>query len=152
MSEPVASQNQINGPVVLRIVLAVLCMIPGLMGLLVLGFLVYAFAAQGFHFIESDKELIQPYIIGSVVFIGSSVIAVGIILRYARSKRAPAASLCLALFFLIADVIGIGMMQATFDAGNGGDWLLLIIAAAFALITVSLPPFLHWWNARQPTA
>jgi hypothetical protein len=152
MSEPVASQNQSKGPVVLRIVLAVLCMIPGLMGLLVLGFLAYAFAAQGFHFIESDKEPIRPYIIGSVVFIGSSAIAVGIILRYARWKRAPAASLCLAIFFLIADLIGTGIMQATFDAGDSDSWLFLIIASAFALLAGSLPPFLHWWNARQPTA
>ncbi|CAN7648044.1 hypothetical protein [Rhizobium sp. LjRoot254] len=151
MSEPVTSQNQGNGPVVLRIVLAVLCMIPGSMGLLVLGFLVYAFAAQGFRLIESDKELTRPYIIGSVVFIGSSVIAVGIILRYARSKRAPAASLCLAIFFLIAVMIGTGMMQATFDAGDSDSWLFLIIASAFAILTGALPPFLHWWNAR-PTA
>jgi hypothetical protein len=152
MSEPSMSQNQSRGPLVLRIVLAMLCMIPGLMGLLVLGFVAYAFAAQGFRFIESDKELIQPYIIGSVVFIGSSVIAVGIILRYARWKQAPAASLCIAVFFLIADLIGIGIMQATFDPGDSDSWLFLIIAAAFGLLTCSLPPFLHWWNARQPTA
>ena len=152
MSEPVHPQHPGNGPVILRIVLALLCMIPGLMGLLVLGFLAYAFAAEGFHFIEADREPIRPYIIGSIVFIGSSVIAIGIILRYARSKRAPAASLCLAIFFLIAVMIGAGMMQATINSDDGGDWLLLIIASAFALAAGSLPPFMHWWNARPPDA
>lgn len=152
MSEPVQPQHPGHGPVILRIVLALLCMIPGLMGLLVLGFLAYAFAAQGFHFIEADKQPIRPYIIGSVFFIGSSVIAIGIILRYARSKRAPAASLCLAIFFLIAVMIGAGMMQATINSGDGGGWLLLIVAGAFALAAGALPPFLHWRNARQPSA
>jgi hypothetical protein len=149
MSEPAPSQS--NGSVVLRIVLAVFCMIPGLMGVLVLGFLAYAFAAQGYQFIEADKGPIRPYIIGSVVFTGASVTAIGIILRYARSKLAPAASLCLAIFFLMAVVIGAGIMQATLGAGDSDGWLLLIVASAFALLAGSLPPFLHWWNAR-PTA
>jgi hypothetical protein len=149
MSEPAPSQS--NGSVVLRIVLALLCMIPGLMGVLVLGFLAYAFAAQGFQFGESDKGPIRPYIVGSIVFTGASVVAIGIILRFARSRWAPAASLCLAIFFLVAVATGAGIMQATLGAGDSAGWLLLIVASASALVAGSLPPFLHWWNAR-PTA
>ena len=152
MSEPVYPQHPGNGPVVVRIVLAVLCMIPGVVGLLVLGFVAVAFTFEGFRFMDSDKEWMQLFIIGSAVFIGPSVIAVGIILRYARWKKAPAASLWLASIFLVAVVIGTGMMETTIDAGDSESWQLLIVSAAFCLVTGSLPPFLHWWNAKQPTA
>ena len=151
MSEPVQRQPD-NGPVVVRIVLAVLCMIPGVIGLLVLAFVAAAFAAQGFHFEDVEKDLMMAFIIGSAVFIGPSVIAIGIILRYARWTKAPTASLWLASIFLVADVIGTGMMETTIDAGDSESWQLLMIGSAFGIITGSLPPFLHWWNAKQPTA
>ncbi|MDB5551743.1 MAG: hypothetical protein JWL86_1727, partial [Rhizobium sp.] len=61
-------------------------------------------------------------------------------------------SLWLASIFLVADVIGTGLMESTIDPGDGESWQLLMIGSAFGLITGSLPPFLDWWNAPQSTA
>ncbi|MDB5551671.1 MAG: hypothetical protein JWL86_1655 [Rhizobium sp.] len=148
MSEPVNPQIPGNGPVVGRIVLAVLCMIPGVIGLIALVFIAAVFITEGFSFVQPERDLMVAFIIGTAFFIGPSVIAIGIILRYARWKKAPTASLWLAGIFLVADVIGTGLIETTIDPGDSGSWQLLIIGSAFGLITGSLPPFLHWWNAK----
>ena len=135
-----------------RIVLAVLCMVPGVVGLIALVFIAAVFASEDFSFVPSERDLMMAFIIGTALLIGPSVIAIGIILRYARWKKAPTASLWLASIFLVADVIGTGLIETIIDPSDSESWQLLMVGSAFGLITGSLPPFLHWWNAPQPTA
>lgn len=151
MSEPVYPQHPGNGPVVTRIVLAVLCIIPGVIGLIALGFIAAVFVTEGFSFVQPERDLMMAFIIGTALLIGPSVIAVGIILRYARWKKAATASLWLAIIFLVADVIGTGLIETIIDPGDSGSWQLLMVGSAFGLVTGSLPPFLHWWNAKPST-
>lgn len=147
MSEPQPLQGQSRAPVVIRIVLAVICMVPGVIGLLVLAAIAGIFTYEGFRFLDSDREWMQLFLIGAAFFIAPSIIVLGIILRYARWKKAPAASLVLAALYLVADVIGTGMLETTLDSGDSENRSLLIVSAVLGLLIGALPPFLHWWKS-----
>lgn len=148
MTEPASATNRSGAPVVIRIVLAVICLLPGVIGLLVLGAVAGIFIAEGFRFLDADEPWIQLFIIASAVLIAPSIILVGIILRYARWKKAPTASLVLAVLYLVADIIGAGLFERTIDPGDTETWQMLLFWSGVGLLIGALPPFLHWWKSR----
>jgi hypothetical protein len=149
MTEPASIPRESNAPVVIRIVLAVFCIIPGVIGLLLLAAIAASFVVYDFEFLSGDKPWMQAFIAGSAILIGPSVILLGIILRYARWKRAPTASLVLAIIYLLADLVGTGLFERTLEPGDTEDWQMLMFWSAVGLLVGALPPFLHWWkNSR----
>jgi len=146
MTEPASLPRQSNAPVVIRIILAVICIIPGVIGLLILAAIAANFVIEDFEFLAGDKPWMQAFIAGSAMLIAPSIICLGIILRYARWKRAPVASLVLAIIYLAADVIGTGLFERTLDPGDTETWRMLLFWSGAGLLIGSLPPFLHWWR------
>jgi hypothetical protein len=147
MSAPAVRPQDSNGPVVARIILAVICMVPGVIGILVLGAIAGAFTVEGFRFLDSDRYWMQLFLIVAACLIAPSIVLLGIILRYARWKKAPAASLFLAILYLVTDVVGVGLLENTLEPSDSENWYMLLFWAGVGLLIGALPPFLHWWNA-----
>ena len=144
--QPVSTSH---APVVLRIILAILLLVPGLVGIVVLGAVTGAWVYEGFRFLDSDRAWMPLFIIPSVAFILFSVITVGIVLRYARWRRAPQASLVLSIVSIMAIVIGYQLMLDSISADDSESPILTLLAALAGLAIASLPTFLHWWNDRS---
>ena len=147
--EPSTRIPQSNAPVVLRIILAILLLIPGLLGLAVFGFWVGSWSYQGFGFLTSDREWAPLFIIPSVVFILFSVATVGIVLRFARWRKATTASLVLSIVSVVSIVLGYQLMLDSFTPDDAESPTITLVAAIISLIVISVPPFLHWWNANK---
>ena len=148
MTGPVSVTRPSNAPVVIRIVLAVICLIPGVIGLLVLAAIAGAFIAEGFRFLETDKPWMQLFIIVSAALVAPSIILTGIILRYARWRKAPTASLVLAVVYFAADIIGAGLFERTIGPVDTETWQQLLLWSGIGLLIGALPPFLHWWKSK----
>lgn len=84
--------------------------------------------------------------------IAVALIIAGIMLRLAHWRRAPLASLCLAVLsvaFIIATYIVFSDTDTTDDSI---EIVLLQGCCIVALLAVALPPFLHWVTTKpQPT-
>ncbi|MDB5522677.1 MAG: hypothetical protein JWM58_440 [Rhizobium sp.] len=148
-NKPQATVPVSNAPVVLRILLAILLLIPGIIGLVVLGFWVVAWSYEGFRFLDSNRNWIPLFIIPSVAFILFSVATVGIVLRFARWGKAPTASLALSITSIVTIVIGYQLLLDSFNADDTESPTLTLVASIVALMIISVPPFLHWWNVRK---
>jgi len=153
MSDPVARSSQAtvpvsNAPVVLRIILAILLLIPGVIGIVVLGGLTGLWLYEGFQFSGPDRPWMPLFILPAVALVLFSVITVGIVLRFARWKAAPTASLVLAIVSAAAVVTGYQLMLDSLSSGEERFSILAI--AIVALGVAAVPPLLHWWNAPVP--
>jgi hypothetical protein len=149
MTEPTMIKNQSNAPVVLRILLAVVCLLPAAIGLLIIAAIFIAFVYEGFLFKSSDEVWMQLFIGAGAVLILLPAIVIGIILRYARWKRAPSASLVLAIIVGGTGALSSGMLQTTVISGDSESYILLMLFSIAGIAIGALPPFFHWWNARD---
>jgi hypothetical protein len=149
MTEPTRIKNQSNAPVVLRILLAVVCLLPAAIGLLIIAAIFIAFVYEGFLFKSSDEVWMQLFIGAGAVLILLPAIVIGIILRYARWKRAPSASLVLAIIVGGTGALSSGMLQTTVISGDSESYILLMLFSIAGIAIGALPPFFHWWNARD---
>jgi hypothetical protein len=149
MTEPTRIKNQSNAPVVLRILLAVVCLLPAAIGLLIIAAIFIAFVYEGFLFKSSDEVWMQLFIGAGAVLILLPAIVIGIILRYARWKRAPSASLVLAIIVGGTGALSSGMLQTTVISGDSESYILLMLFSIVGIAIGALPPFFHWWNARD---
>lgn len=149
MTEPTVVRNQSNAPVVLRIILAVICLLPAAIGLLIIAAIFIAFVYEGFLFKSSDEVWMQLFLGLAAVLVLLPAIAIGIILRYARWKRASSASLVLAITVGGAGALSSGMLQTTVMSGDSESYILLMFFSIAGIVIGALPPFLHWWNARE---
>ena len=154
MTEPTGTETRTpiprsNAPVVLRIMLAILLLIPGLLGLVVFGFWVGAWIYEGFGFLDSDRGWMPLFIIPSVAFILFSVATVGIVLRFARWGKAPTASLVLSIVSAVTIVLGYQLMLDSFTPDDTESPTLTLVASIIGLVVISVPPFLHWWKAKK---
>jgi hypothetical protein len=149
MTEPTTIKNQSNAPVVLRILLAVVCLLPAAIGLLIIAAIFIAFVYEGFLFKSSDEVWMQLFIGAGAVLILLPAIVIGIILRYARWKRAPSASLVLAIIVGGTGALSSGMLQTTVISGDSESYILLMLFSIVGIAIGALPPFFHWWNARD---
>ena len=149
MTEPAAVTRQSNAPVVIRIILAVICLLPAVIGLLTISGIFVVFVYEGFLFKSSDEVWMQLFIGLSAMLILPPAIAIGIILRYARWKRAPSASLVLAIIIGGTGALSSGMLQTTLVSDDSESYLLLMFFSIAGVVIGALPPFLHWWNARD---
>jgi hypothetical protein len=149
MTEPTTIENQSNAPVVLRILLAVVCLLPAAIGLLIIAAIFIAFVYEGFLFKSSDEVWMQLFIGAGAVLILLPAIVIGIILRYARWKRAPSASLVLAIIVGGTGALSSGMLQTTVISGDSESYILLMLFSIAGIAIGALPPFFHWWNARD---
>ena len=149
MTGPATIPSQSNAPVVIRIVLAVICLLPAVIGLLTIGAIFIAFVYEGFLFKSSDEVWMQLFIGLAAVLILLPAIVIGIILRYARWNRAPSASLVLAIIIGGTGALSTGMLQTTVVSGDFESYLMLMFFSVAGIVVGALPPFLHWWNARD---
>lgn len=149
MTEPTIDPPRNSAPVVLRIIVAVICLLPAVIGLLMIGTIFIAFVYEGFLFKPSDEVWMQLFIGFGAALVLLPAIAIGIILRYARWKKAPSASLALAVMVGITGAIGSGMLQTTVVAGDVESYILLMGFSIAGVVIGALPPFLHWWNSRE---
>lgn len=153
MSEPITSAAgeapRGNAPVVLRIILAVVCLVPAIIGLGVILVISGVFVSEGFRFSGSDEVWMQLFIGAAAVITLVPAIAIGIILRFARWNAAPQASLAVAVIVCGAGALASGMLQTTVVAGDSESYVLLMFFSIMGVLIGALPPFLHWWNARE---
>lgn len=149
MTDPATVPRQGNGPVVIRILLAVVCLLPAVIGLLTIAAIFFNFIYEGFRFTPSDEVWMQLFIgLGAILTLLPAIV-IGIILRYARWKRAPSASLVLAIIVGGAGALSSGMLQTTVVPGDTESYILLMSFSIAGVVIGALPPFLHWWNARD---
>ena len=154
MSEPASNGTEptvpvSNAPVVLRVLLSVLLLLPGMAGVAVLAGVTGIWIYEGYRFLGSDREWMALFIIPSVVFILFSVVTVGIVLRFARWRKAPVASVVLAIISVVSIVMGYQLMLDAITPDDTETPIIMLVASVVALIVVSGPPFLHWWNAHR---
>lgn len=135
-----------NAPVVLRILLAIVLSLPGLAGLAVIGIATGLWLSGGFAFSSGDRDFIPFFVLPAAALMMFSVISIGIILRFARWRNAPVASLVLAVLSAVVIVIS---DQLVLDAMGDDDdtHLILLVCALLALLATSVPPLMHWWSA-----
>lgn len=149
MTESAPAAPPSNVPVVLRIILVVICLLPAAIGLLVIAAIFGTFVYEGFRFRASDEVWMQLFLGAAALLVLLPAIAIGVILRFARWRRAPAASLVLAIIVGAAGALASGMLQTTVMPGDTESYMLLMMFSIAGLVIGALPPFLHWWNARD---
>ena len=138
-----------NAPVALRIILAVLCLVPAAIGLVTLIVIFFYFLDAGFSFSSGDAVWMELFIGAAAIFILLPAIVIGVVLRFARWRRAPQASLVLAIVVTCAGVIATEMLKTTVVLGDMGSYILLMGFALAGIAVGALPPLLHWWNAAD---
>ena len=92
------------------------------------------------------------FIIAALGLVSFSVLTIGIVLRYARWRRAPAASLFLSVFSAAILVLGYQLALDCFAIDDTEDRQLSLLLSILGLAITAVPPFLHWWNAKTITA
>jgi hypothetical protein len=138
-----------NTPVVLRIVLAVLVLIPGLFALIAFIAVTGYWANEGFQFVYPDRDWMPLFIIPSAVTVLLASAIVGVLLRFARWKNAANASLLVSIISAFTIVVGYQLMLDSFSPDDPESPIITLIASIVALAIVAAPPFLHWWNAPE---
>lgn len=145
---PPALPARSNTPVVLRILLAIMLAIPGVLGLLGFGFVLGDWLYEGLRFEGSDLWIMPAIVIASESFICFSILALGIILRYARWKRATTASLVLAVLAGVVIVLGYQLLLDSLSLDDTDDRQLALVFSILGLIVIAVPPLLHWWTGK----
>ena len=148
MTEPVIEVPPSRVPVVLRILLVVICLLPAAIGLVLIASTFGAFIYEGWRFKPSDEVWMQLFIGLGAVLVLLPAIVIGIVLRFARWKRAPGASLVLAVIVGATGVLASGMLQTTVVPGDTEAYVLLAMFSIAGIAIGAVPPFLHWWDAR----
>jgi hypothetical protein len=149
MTEPMFDAPRSNLPVVLRILFAVLCLVPAVIALLVIAAIFGTFVYEGFQFRPSDEVWMQLFLGAAAILVLLPAIAIGVILRFARWQRAPTASLVLAILVGGSGALVSGMLQTTVIAGDTESYITLMMFSVAGIVIGALPPLLHWWNARE---
>jgi hypothetical protein len=149
---PATTVRASNAPVVLRIILAIVLSIPGLIGLSVYAWMVYEWSDQGFAFKSGDLWIMPLFIIAALGLVSFSVLTIGIVLRYARWRRAPEASLFLSVFSAVILVLGYQLALDCFAIDDTEDRQLSLLLSILGLAITAAPSFLHWWNAKTIAA
>src|SRR3569832_2331833 len=96
MAEVTPAPPRSTIPVIARIVLAILVLVPGVAGFAAFLLMAVTWIIQGFQYEVSDRTMVPPILFVSQFCFMFSVVSLGVILRYARWPKAPAASLWLA--------------------------------------------------------
>jgi hypothetical protein len=149
VTDPATIPDRGSAPVVIRIILAVICLLPAAIGLLIIAAIFVAFVYEGFLFKPSDEIWMQLFIGLGAVLVLLPAIVIGIILRYARWKRASSASLVLAIIVGGTGALASGMLQTTVVPGDSESYVLLMFFSIAGVAIGAVPPFFHWWNARD---
>jgi hypothetical protein len=149
MDNPEAGPPPSMAPVVIRIILGIIFLLPGACGTVFFGASFFEWLSKGFAFSGPDRGYASIFIILPVISILVSIVLIGILLRFARWKSAPSASLALAIISGITIVVGHQMMVSTFNEGDTESRIGMIVVSLLYLAVATLPPFLHWWKARQ---
>jgi hypothetical protein len=148
VTAPTPEASPGNAPVVLRIILAVLCLLPLVAGLLIILVIAGGFAAGGLAFDGQEAMWMQAFLIGAGFLALPPAIVLGIVLRYARWKAAPGASLVLAIIVGGAVTLASGLLRVTIAPGDAESYMTLLLFSIASLVIGALPPFLHWWSGR----
>lgn len=147
MTEPASVEHRSSAPVMFRIILAVICLLPAAIGLLTTGAITAAFVYEGFQFKPSDEIWMQIFLGVAGFFIAVPAIAIGVILRFARWQRAPSASLVVAIIAAGSGFLITGMLRTTVVAGDTEAYVTLFFFGIAGIVAAALPPFLHWWKS-----
>ena len=149
---PATRKTRSSIPVVLRIILATFCILMAIGGLGAIVVIFASFAENGFEFSGSEAVWMQIGLGAGAINVLLPAIVLGIILRYARWKASPTASLVLALIVCGAGVLAAGMLQTTVVEGDTEGAMLLRFFSVVGVAIGAGPPFMHWWKARpDPT-
>lgn len=148
MTEPAIEAPPSRVPVVLRILLVVICLLPAAVGLILIASTFGAFIYEGWRFKPVDEVWMQLFIGLGAVLVLLPAIVIGIVLRFARWKRAPGASLVLAAIVGATGALASGMLQTTVVPGDTEAYVLLTMSSIAGVAIGAVPPFLHWWDAR----
>lgn len=154
MTEPANDKPQAavpvsNGPVVMRIILAILLAILGIAGLALFGFALGLWISEGFQFPPSEAGWMPLFIIPAEILVWFSVLTLGIVLRFARWQRAAMASLCLSILSAATIVLGYQLMLDSLSPSDTDSREIALILSVIGLVVISVPPLLHWWNAKR---
>jgi MFS-type transporter involved in bile tolerance (Atg22 family) len=139
-----------NGPVVVRVIVAVACLVPLVVGLLTIAVISVIFAYQGYAMHGDEAVWFVAFLAFASVIALVPAILLGVILRYARWKRAATASLVLAIVVCVAGVAAAGVARATISPGDIATYVTLLMFSVLGLVAGAVPPALHWWSARDP--
>lgn len=148
MTEPMLDARPSSIPVALRIILAIFCLLPMAVGLLVILVIAGSFIAEGLVFRGEERIWMQAFLAAAGFLALPPAIVLGIVLRYARWKRASQASLVLAIIVGAATALASGLLRTTIMPDDSESYIVLLMFSIISLVTGALPPFLHWWNGR----
>jgi hypothetical protein len=134
--------------VALRILLALIFLLPGLCG----GFFYLAsladWVSRGFSY-SGHENYSGAFLIVAVPSIWLSILLLGILLRFATWKAAPKASLILSIIAVaVTAVAGLALLPEL-GIGNVGDVLMFLLFSLVGLGLAAVPPFLHWQANRS---
>jgi hypothetical protein len=151
MTEPSSAPPEAKSytPVVLRVLLAATLLIPGIIGLLAFSLISGYWMFSGFRFPEPDRSIMPFFIFIAETAVLFSVVTLAIVLRYARWRKAPVASLVLAVISLLVIAIGLQMMIDALGSVDAKDMPGLVIISGIIAAAVSAPPFSHWWGSAK---
>lgn len=143
-----APQPRRRTPVLLRTLLSVLLLMPGVFGLVVLVAMAGLWVAEGFRYEAEAAPWMLLYIVPSAILIQFTVLTVGVVLRYARWPRAPVASLVLAITSVVTIVLAYLLLLSCVTPDDTETPVVALVVAIAAIGLVAGPPFLHWRGNR----
>jgi FlaA1/EpsC-like NDP-sugar epimerase len=143
-----APQERGRTAVILRTILSVLLLIPGVFGLAVLVAMAAIWVAEGFRYQADAAPWMLLYIVPAALLIQFTVLTIGVVLRFARWQRAPVASLVLAITSVVTIVLAYLLLLACLTPDDTQTPVIALVVALAAVALVAGPPFLHWRAKR----
>src|SRR5262249_23189561 len=129
-------------PVIARLLLAAVLLVPGMAGFAVFLLLAGTWVIQGFQYEVSDRQLVPPILFSAHFCFTFSVVTGGVVLRFARWRAAPTVSLVLAVVSALDIVFGNVLLIDALGVSGRSDMSGLILLSGIGVLIVSLPPFL----------
>jgi hypothetical protein len=139
----VQEEQRGNAGVALRVLLGVLFLLPGACGGLFYVAALFEWVSGGFRFRGPDN-FTGAFVIVAAPSILLSTILIGLVLRYASWRRAPQASLVLAIVSAVVILLSVLMLYDEMGINAPDDIIIAILVIAAAIGISVVPPFLHW--------
>jgi hypothetical protein len=143
----VPEEKRGNAGVALRVLLGVVFLLPGACGGLFYAAALLEWISGGFRFRGPDN-FTGAFVIIAAPSILLSTILIGFLLRYAAWRRAPQASLALAIIAAVVILMSLLMLYDEMGINAPDDIIITILVIAGAIGVSVVPPFLHWQSKR----
>ncbi|MGR6468144.1 hypothetical protein [Rhizobium sp. PAMB 3182] len=143
----VPEEKRGNAGVTLRVLLGVLFLLPGACGGLFYVAALFEWISGGFRF-RGPHNFTGVFVIVAAPSILLSTVLIGLLLRYASWRRAPQASLALAIISSLVILFSVLMLYDEMGIDAPDDIIITILVTAGAIGVSVVPPFLHWRGTR----